>query len=246
MIGNKSLFERLPRLFAVATAVAIGTWFCVFVADVKAQDGGSQSSSKATAACTEVALLSGPTTAGVTDGGWQTILRNSIKTSSQKDLIFDVSLECGLYTDTTVRSKGGDRDTSTAEAMIQVRVLVDGRVAAPGDVTFARRAQTLSAVFQGLLNDALSVDPLTGAVIIDESLLTPEEVQLVLDTMTANAFNFVMQDIGVGVHTIEVQARVHLSEAAQAGAAIAKATIGKGSMTVDEVRFVQGEDLGGL
>ena len=44
-------------------------------------------------------------------------------------------------------------------------------------VVFSRRTQTLSAVFQGLLDGAISVDLVTGAVTIDEALLLPEEVE---------------------------------------------------------------------
>jgi hypothetical protein len=40
-----------------------------------------------------------PNSAGDTD--WVDILETKIKTSSQKDLVFDVALQCGIVTDTT-------------------------------------------------------------------------------------------------------------------------------------------------
>ncbi len=198
---------------------------------------------KATAKTGNIALVSGPTVSGQEEGAWATVLSNTIKTSSQKDLLIGVSLECGLFTDTTVKSKGGTKDTSKAEAMVQVRVLVDGRPAEPGNVVFARRMQQLSATFQGLIDGALSVDPLTGQVVIDETLLEPEEVQLILETMDAQAFQFVLDDVGTGVHTVEVQARIDLGASAQEGQAVAKATVGKGCLTVEEVRLIKGEDI---
>jgi hypothetical protein len=203
----------------------------------------SQPAAKATAKVGDLAVLAGPITAGTSESPWVTLLANSIKTSSQKDLIVDVSLECGLFTKTVAKSKGGTSDTSSASAMIQVRVLIDGRPAEPGQVVFARRRQELSATFQGLIDGALSVDPLTGLVVIDETLLEPEEVSLLLDTLDANSFNFVLSDVGTGVHRVEVQARIDLGAAAQQGEAVARATIGKGAMTVEEVRMIRGEDV---
>ncbi len=203
----------------------------------------NQPSAKATAKVGDINLVSGPTTAGESKGDWGTILSNRIRTPSQKDLVVTVSLEAGLYTQTLARSKGGNRDSATAEASVEVRVLVDGREAHPGKVVFSRRNQQLSATFQGLLDGALSVDPDTGAVIIDESLLRPEEVELIQDTMAANSFNFILEDVGTGVHVIEVQARINLGASADAGTALARATVGKGSMTVSVVRMIKDEDV---
>ena len=42
------------------------------------------------------------------DTGWVTVLTTHIKTPNAKELGIGVSLQCGLVTDTTVRSKGGD------------------------------------------------------------------------------------------------------------------------------------------
>ena len=52
-----------------------------------------------------------------------------------------------------------------------------------------------------------------------------------------------LSDVGTGVHRVEVQARIDLGAAAQTGEAVARATIGKGSMTVEEVRMIRGEDV---
>jgi hypothetical protein len=121
-------------------------------------------------------------------------------------------------------------------------VLVDGAEAAPGVVTFCKRTQELSATLQGLIDGCLSVDDL-GNVILDEECLLPEEIELLLDTMSANTFNFLNADAGVGPHNIEVQARIDLGSSAQEGSAEARATLGKGSLTVEEVRLIQGEDI---
>lgn len=174
--------------------------------------------------------------------GWTTVLSNSIKTSSQKDLVVGVSLEAGLYTQTVVRSKTGTSDTSSAESSIQVRVLVDGKVAYPGEVVFARRKQAMTATFQGIIDGCLTVDSL-GNVIINQDCVRPEELETLLDTMDANAFTFLLDDVGTGVHRVEVQARIESATSSQTGSATAKASIGKGSMTVEEVRMIKGEDI---
>ncbi len=194
-------------------------------------------SSKATAKVSYLTLIKS------TDSqDWTTILSNTLKTPNQKDLFISVSLECGLYTQTLASSKGGAKDTSTARAVIQIRVLIDGVAAAPEGVTFASRNQTLSATLEGMIGGALTTD-LLGNVIIDETLVTPEQIELIVETTNANAYNFVLADLGTGVHTIQVQTRIASATTVQNGTASAQALVGKGSMTVEQVRMIRNEDM---
>ena len=172
---------------------------------------------------------------------WRTILSNHLKTPNQKDIFVGVTMECGLLTRTLVQSKGGQKSTAVAEGAVEVRVLVDGHEAEPGPVTFCRRSQELSTTFQDLIDGCLSVDDL-GNVLLDEACLLPEEVELVQETMNAGGYNFIEGDLGPGVHFIEVQTRINLSSSADSGSAEARALLGKGSVTVEEVRLVKGED----
>jgi hypothetical protein len=80
-------------------------------------------------------------------------------------------------------------------------------------------------------------------VVIDPDCVQPEELQLILETMNANSFNFIQADLRPGVHNIQVQARLNLGASAQTGAAKARALIGKGSVTVESVRMIRGEDI---
>src|SRR5213594_794412 len=100
----------------------------------------SQPSAKVTAKTANLTLL--PSTTGT--GGWQTLLSNTLKTANQKDLFISASFEVGLFTQTLVSSKNMQKDTSTADANVQVRVLLDGNVVEPGQVVYGRRSQTLS------------------------------------------------------------------------------------------------------
>ena len=209
----------------------------------------SQPASKATAQVKDLTILDWTSE----DTTWDTILEQDIKTPNQKDLFIDVSLESGLYTQTLVKSKRNyegdpDWDTSTAHAQIDVRVVIDEgtpneRCAYPQEVVFNSREQTLSAKFMGIFTgDCLIVDPDTGEVSINYTCLEPEELELILDTMSANSFNFVIDQLTSGVHTISVQARIETNGSAEEGEFEAKAMIGRGSVTIELVRMIQGED----
>jgi len=174
---------------------------------------------------------------------WQPILSASIHTSQQKDLVISVSLESSLLTRALAKSRNKTQDKSMASAGIEVQVLVDGAPAYPGVVVYNKRKQELTATFQGILAGCLTTSLETGGVIIDPACVEPEELDLLLDTTSANHFNFILDDVGVGTHAIEVQARIDLSASSQTGAGEAKAIIGKGSVVVEEVRLVKGADV---
>ena len=135
-------------------------------------------SAKATAQLSRTHLFDSAT---ASEGVWTELLTNSIKTPNGKCLVVNASLECGLYTQTEASSKGGKKDTSTAHASMQVKVTVDGQEAHPGPVVFARRTQQLSATLEGMIADCLAVDD-NGNIILDEECVTPEQVELVLET----------------------------------------------------------------
>lgn len=218
----------MNRLLIAAIAAT-----ALFAGPTMAQSG--QASSKATAKVGDISVIN------QTSMGWTTILDNSIKTANQKDLFIDVSLECGLYTQTKVRSNG-NKDTSSAEPTVMVQVLVDGVEAYPGPVTFCSRAQTLSATLGGILENCTDSNG-DGDIDLNDCTLAPEEVELILETMNANSFNFILDGLMAGVHLVEVQAMISTSSSSGAGSASANATIGNGSVTVEEVRLIQNEDI---
>ena len=217
IIGSLLMSLALP--FSVGTALA----------------ADSQPSAKVTAKTSSITLI--PPT--IETGNWTPVLKNTIKTASQKDLFIGSSFEIGLYTRTLVKSKNMTTDTSTARGMVQVRVLVDGVVAEPGAVVFGRRSQTLSATLEGQIAGALTVDPTTGSIVLDPNLVNYEELELILATMDAASFNFVALNVPQGTHTITVEARINIGESAQAGEAEARALVGKGSLTVESVRLIK-------
>ena len=191
-----------------------------------------------------------PWTANPSD--WTTILGSAnasdpkavtIKMPAQKDLIFSVSLECGLYTRTLVKSKGGITDASLAMASVRGRIVLDpggnSRVADPGEITFGRRTQELTAKLQGIIGNLACFpdgvfDPNATGCILDA-----EEIGLTLTTVNANAFFFALSDVGSGTHNVIVQARIDMGTEVQAGEAEARALVGKGALIVDDVRLIK-------
>lgn len=217
-------------------------------------------SSKATFAYAGVVALP-PITASTSgtpsaDSGWTTILRSKIRTANQKDLFINPSLQCGIVTDTTVKSLNGSLDIAEARATIRVRVKITDeagvvRYAEPNNtgltadgsanddgLVYCDRIQTLKAKFSGL---NCTADLSTGEV----TCADPEELQLILKTLNANSFNFVAADLSSGIQTIDVQARTSANvgtDSTNGSLAGAEAFIGAGSVSVEEVRMIKGND----
>ena len=194
----------------------------------------AQPASKGSANVSSVALMQATTETH----SWDPVLSSTIKTANQKDLLIGVSLETGLYTQTLVKSSGGTKDTSNATAGIQIRVLVDGVQAAPGEVTYDKRSQTLSATLGGYFANCTDENGDGITDVLTECDLLPEEIELILNTMAAHHFNFILANLAPGDHTIVVQAEIKSNNTSQTGSSSAWATIGKGSLTVEEIRAV--------
>ncbi len=184
---------------------------------------------KATAAFSDIAIMDQG------DVNFTTILSQQLKTSN-RSLFIDMSLECGLLTQTTVKSKGGTKDTSTANAAVMVRVLVDGKVAAPGEVTYCQRTQELSATFGGILQSCTDANA-DGIILASECEFLDEALSLLLSTMNDGSFNFLTDNLASGVHTVEVQAKIFSATTSQAGSAQARGFIGKGSVLTTSERL---------
>lgn len=195
----------------------------------------------------------GPT---ANDTGWVSVLTTHIKTPNAKELGIGVSLQCGLVTDTTVRSKNGELDSASAQARIKILVRItqpDGSkvFAAPENgadldgvllsadtgVTYCDRFQKLAARFSGL-NCTAGDD---GAV----TCADPEELQLILKTMSVHHFNFLHANAVPGIQTVEVLARAQSAAAldgTKLGGAGASALVGAGALSVETLRLVKDAD----
>lgn len=198
----------------------------------------------------------------VSEGDWQPILKQNIKTANGKGLAITVSLECGLYTNNVVKSKGLAK--SDNKASVKVRVLVDGEeVAAPGEVTFCSRNTKTSALLSGIftrpanetcffLEEIDTTEPPDGIpdetiVKLDPTCLAPEEMALLEDSMSAHSFFFYYDDTAPGDHTVTVEAKIDEAtgvegEDTAAEDQGAKATLGNGSMLIEQIRLTHGSN----
>jgi hypothetical protein len=168
---------------------------------------------------------------GSKTGGWMDVapLTCVIKTSNVSDLIVSVNMECALVTDVKIKGTG-QQESSTSLADIRVRVLVDNGdgVWTPvlpdnGDgITFASRKMTLT----GLL--------WSGSQLLLE--LPEQFIQIWEKTGSAHSFDFLVPNVGVGVHNVKVQIMTD-TQAGYEGADIG-ATIGDATLVVEAVRLV--------
>ena len=236
--------------------IKLGLFVVLAIGVVNAALAQSTPSSKATFAYNSlVGLQTNCSTPGCSgDSDWQTILRAQLKMANQKDLFINSSLQCGIVTDTTVKSLSGSEDSAEARATVRVRVKLtapDGTVsyAQPSSgvdatntptsgIVYCDRIQQLRAKFSGL---GCTANTTTGEI----TCTNPEELQLILKTLNANAFNFVSPNRVSGVHRIEVQARTSANVSAtgtNGSLGAANAFIGAGSVAVESVRMVKGND----
>jgi len=196
---------------------------------------GGQPSAKFAFSTSELDLIK--STSGTS--GWVTILSSPIKMPAAKELFVSASLEAGLFTQTLVRSKNNKKDTSTASVAIQVQALIDNTPVPPGVVTYAARTQTLSATLEGAIGGCLTTVTNadgTTSIVVDQNCVTPEEIELILSTLSAASFNFVASNVPVGTHVLSLQARISSSTSVGAGTASATALVGKGTMIAQTVR----------
>lgn len=229
----------------------------VVTAAVMSAGSAIAQSSKAAWRFQDLISLSAASEPGATqDSGWVNILTTHIKTPNAKELAMGVSLQCGLVTDTTVRSKNGDMDSSAARGRIRVRVEItqpngtvvygqpdNGRDLVTdipfnsGEVeglTYCDRYQKLEAKFSGLTCTANDAGEVTCAY--------PEELRLILKTLNAQHFNFLHANAVPGVHKVSVQARAQAGiqlGGTQLGAAGAEAFVGAGALSVETIRLIK-------
>ena len=209
-------------------------------------------SSKFAAQLSDLTLVESTTAAD-----WTTVLNTSIKTPNKKDLLIGGSLETALFTQTQVKGRNGSTTSSSATATLEVRLLIDGKAydsdsqtgAFPPKVVYDKRAQTLSATLGGVIVSCKDLNADGIITVATECTVTDEMIELILQTMSAHHFNYVVKNLTPGVHKVELQVRVGTDTAIDdslggSGTASATAGVGRGSLTVEEVRAINQVELG--
>jgi hypothetical protein len=175
----------------------------------------------------------------ITNGaGSEGTLSVPIKTANKSDLLVGVSLQSTVLTETKTKGRNGDTNLSVAEGRVNVCLTVDDGAHtdfAPDCVTFEMRKQTLETKLSGVL-DCPGDDFCT---ITDD-----EEVNLLLETMSANHFNFVVRDLSSGDHTIEatITGSTSTSCATTDESCRAEVAVGPGAITVEQVRATNDDE----
>ncbi len=232
----------------ISLLAAISLLLCTGVAFAQSAGAGGGSFANAylipTIACSYGSIGDGTC---VASGGGPSVLFGNIKVpnANNKNVLVMASLETSILTDTKVASMNGQTSTATASGSVVVTpkvylcpsddcsgtsgALVDiqtlGGSVTPSVVTFNQRLQTLTANLLGL---NCTADPTTGVVTCTD----PETIELLLSTMSANGFNFLVQTPGQGVY--QVQLGIALSTSASADSILAgsqaKVGVGAGSL----------------
>lgn len=178
------------------------------------------------------------TSCSTSGGGQSGILWANIQVPASKDVLLMASLETSLLTDTLVSSSGGNKSTSTAEAAVVVTphlfpctgngVSACGSLGAevkgavtPSVVTFNERQQTLTASLNGICTQNLTTLIVTCT--------TPETIDLILSTTSANSFNFFVETPGQGVYQIQLGIGTTASGTTNSVQAGARAMVGVGA-----------------
>jgi hypothetical protein len=174
-------------------------------------------------------------------GGGPKVLFADFKVSSSpnKNVMLLTSLQSSILTGTSVASSNGNKSTSTAEAALVVTPLVYQCLGSgstpclvlsnttvgtvyPNHVTFNERMQTLTANLLGL---GCTADLTTGIV----TCTSPETIELILSTTSANAFNFVVTGLpGAGVYQVQLGLALETTATTNSLQAGATAAIGVG------------------
>ncbi len=245
---------------SLALAVAAGVFLAGYAGPAMAQ------SAKSTAGFASGILLSSKAFPGIdatNENTWVTILSTDMKMPSGKEVWANVSLMCGNYTFTQVKTRKNEsgeyiKDTTSAGARVVVRVLVtpadgDYLIAAPGVVTFCDRQQTLSAKLGDIITN---LSECTGPTPTANCELEDQEIALGIKTLNANAYNFYYENLPESTtYTIEVQASLNTCagkatepgdgpdqyDCVDSNSADAEgwAYVGGASIFAEEVRFVK-------
>jgi hypothetical protein len=239
--------KRLCLSFAFVSLLSTGTAY----AQSAGSGGGSFSNAYLipTLVCqagTNSSGSNGNTSCGPSNGGGTHVLFGDIKvpSASNKDVLVMATLESSILTDTQVASSGGNKSSSSANAVLVVTPLVyecmgSGQTpcstlsaapvgtVTPSQVTFNSRMQTLTANLLGL-----GCTSVLGII----TCTSPETIELILQTTTANGFNFLVTDLpGSGVYQVQLGLSVSASATTTSVAAGSTATIGVGAGSLVEM-----------
>ena len=172
---------------------------------------------------------------GTISGGLSgNVLETTIQTpnSGQTALLIRPTLDIGLYTRTKVPSSLTE---ATAIAGVRVRILIDGKVVAPGTpvgavagpndgwVVVEQRFQRLRSNIPAFLGEDCNPDP---------AIIEPCFIETILGTLSMHSGDWVVGDTGGGSHNVKLEWQlIPTSPSADQAACV-----GPGVLTVQQVK----------
>jgi hypothetical protein len=184
----------------------------------------------------------------------------TIKVPQDKELLVGVSANIGLVTDTSIKGKNGGAARSIAgagAAVVVFAVPVAGSngtaaLAEPGPVVLSARVQVLDATLGGVIESCTDLNADSTIDVKTECDVSDEEIGLILGTLAAHHFNFVVPNMDQGEYNLVAffvtgaLAAVDINElsvvegGSVTASASAAAFIGKTMVTVQQVRAIKG------
>ena len=189
------------------------------------------------------------------NGEWIEIMAKPMKLSNSQSVFVSSSLVSGLYTQTRTKTQTGGTSTATAMGAVYLRAVLvpeDGGaeiVAAPLNLCNSstlgcadpknntKWGVVLDSRIQTLTQDLTACTAIVGGV--TGTCDFTSTIDLILNTASANTFNFVFPSVGQGTYTIKIYAAVGSGASVIGdGSAVGAAAFGLGSMTAESVRLV--------
>ncbi|HUQ49921.1 MAG TPA: hypothetical protein VM056_04325, partial [Terriglobales bacterium] len=155
---------------------------------------------------------------------WVHLNKAVVKMPEQKDLFIHVTFECGLL-------EGGS-ETAFTDAVVRLIVTVDGKDAGPGRFESCGKTNELVPKFSNLIGCTDARGGLTRWSNCSVSAAQDEQIKRSLRSHTTN---FVMKDVGVGVHEVVVKAYLWNGEPGK----VVRALVGDVSLEAEIVRLVR-------
>lgn len=155
---------------------------------------------------------------------WTELFSSVIKMPEQKDLYVNVTIECGLLM--------GGAEPSYDGAVVRMAVTVDGVTMSPGRYEMCGKTNELSPKFSNLATCTAG----DGKARWSECGMTEAQMNLLRRSTRTTTANFILKDVGVGVHTIKVKA--YLWNGTQVPA---RAVVGDGGMMAEIIRLRKGD-----
>jgi hypothetical protein len=194
-----------------------------------------------------------------TSGGWINIMSKAVKLSNSQSLFVSPSLVSGLYTRTRTKTSDGTTSTAQAEGAVYLRAVL--RPSAGGNDIVAAPLNLCTQSTLGCSNapgswgvvldsriQSLTQDITACTVLVDTggsgTCDFTSTIDFLLQTASANTFNFVFPNVGQGTYTLKIYAAVGSGASIiGSGSAVGAAAFGLGSVTAESVRLVHDFDF---